>query len=268
MAVIRLALMVSFFLIAASASAVPHVFSPGQQAKAEEVNENFSSLEARILALENAQQPPVTSPSPTPSPTPSPPPTGQSYYAYVEGGVLKSADAVNGTANSLASSYKLVDANDITLRYINSGSLDLPKDFVIFDYDTEPTQSRAQNPSNFGENVVIQFTAAADGSINYSPASFTQYYESTDCTGQKYLDGNDLRPNGTVYNLDGVWVRLPLIDLSATNVGITAKSKTNSGDSSSCLEANELVPQAVIPISYDPEPILLKIGAPVSVVAP
>ena len=129
---------------------------------------------------------------------------------------------------------------------------------------------------------MIQFTAAADGSIDYSPFSVLensgptaggiQYYESTDCTGQGYLDANMLRVNGTVYKLDGEWVRLPLYDLSSE--GITAKSKTNNAETitgsnpGSCLETNELVNQAVIPIAYDPEPIRLKLKAPVRVVEP
>ena len=129
---------------------------------------------------------------------------------------------------------------------------------------------------------MIQFTAAADGSIDYSPLSVLensgptadgiQYYESTDCTGQGYLDANMLRVNGTVYKLDGEWVRLPLRD--GTSEGITAKSKTNNAQTTTvsnpglCEETNELVNQAVIPIPYDPEPIRLKLKAPVRVVEP
>ena len=37
-----------------------------------------------------------------------------------------------------------------------------------------------------------------------------------------------LRVNGTVYKLDGEWVRLPLYDVSSE--GITAKSKTNDAE--------------------------------------
>ena len=125
--------------------------------------------------------------------------------------------------------------------------------------------------------MVIQFTAAADGSIDYSqgsviensgPLAFGQrYYESTDCTGQGYLNANMLRTNGTVYKLDGEWIRLPLDD--GTSVGITAKSKTNNAQTTTvsnpglCEETNELVQRAVIPIPYDPEPIRLKLKAPV-----
>ena len=125
----------------------------------------------------------------------------QFYYAYVENGVLKSADATDEAGTSPSTSYKLVDANDIVLRFITQGSLDLPQDFVVFDYDTESTQSRTQKTAYFGEHVVIQFTAAADGSIDYSEGSFIEtdinngrgdvtgqlFYESTDCTGQGYL---------------------------------------------------------------------------------
>ena len=81
-----------------------------------------------------------------------------------------------------------------------------------------------------------------------------------------------LRVNGTVYKLDGEWVRLPLDDVSSE--GITAKSKTNNAQTTtgsnpgSCRETNELVHQAVIPIAYDPEPIRLKLKAPVRVVEP
>ena len=83
-----------------------------------------------------------------------------------------------------------------------------------------------------------------------------------------------LRTNGTVYKLDGEWVRLPLYDYNASNVGITAKSKTDNAQTNtvsnpgSCLETNELVNQAVIPIAYDPEPIRLKLSAPVRIVEP
>ena len=83
-----------------------------------------------------------------------------------------------------------------------------------------------------------------------------------------------LRVNATVYKLDGEWVRLPLYDYNASNVGITAKSKTDNAQTNtvsnpgSCLETNELVNQAVIPIPYDPEPIRLKLKAPVRVVEP
>ena len=100
------------------------------------------------------------------------------------------------------------------------------------------------------------------------------FYESTDCTGQGYLDANFLRVNGTVYKLDGEWVRLPLYDYNASNVGITAKSKTDNAQTNTvsnpglCEETNELVNQAVIPIPYDPEPIRLKLKAPVRVVEP
>jgi hypothetical protein len=183
---------------------------------------------------------------------------------------------------SPSDSYKLVNANDIVLRFITEGSLDLPQDFKIFDYDTEPTQNRYQNSASFEANVVIQFTAAADGSIDYSqfsvlssnpslPGSFVPlYYESADCTGQGYLNRTGLGVDGTVYKLDGEWVRLPLRDYEATNVGIIAKSKTNPTPFATdpCEVTNELVTLAVIPIAYDPEPIRLKLSAPVRIVEP
>ena len=84
MAVASLAMMVSLFLIAASASAVPYVFGPGQPAKSEEVNENFSSLEARILALETAGGSITTPPTTTPGPTT--PGSGECIYPFFENG--------------------------------------------------------------------------------------------------------------------------------------------------------------------------------------
>ena len=207
--------------------------------------------------------------------------------------MLKSADATEFSSGfTPETAPKLVDANDIILRFITGGSLNLPQDFVVFDYDTDSSQGKAQQSSGyFGQNVVIQFTAAADGSIDYSPqvlcstndpgaggdSNFAfghRYYESTDCTGQGYLDANFLRSTATVYKLDGEWIRLPLYDYNSINVGITAKSKTDNAQTitvsnpGSCLETNELVNQAVIPIAYDPEPIRLKLSAPVRVVEP
>ena len=130
---------------------------------------------------------------------------------------------------------------------------------------------------------MIQFTAAADGSVGYSTGSVlgdstVRYYESSDCTGQEYLDANMLRTSGTVYKLDGAWIRLPLYDASTVGTSITAGSVKNDdanmvvpsgtlGDAG-CKTANFVVPQAIIPIAYDPEPILLKVKAPVRVVGP
>ena len=295
----RFAMATVLFLAGSVASAhVPNIFVAGQPAKAQEINENFEHLLSEHSnygvggSTGGADGVDVGDPTggTTDGGTTGGTTTGgadpggvgsQFYYAYVEDGVLKSADAIGG-GTSPSTSNKLIDANDIVLRFITQGSLDLPQDFVIFDYDTEPTQSRQQTGAYFGEHVVIQFTAAADGSIDYSPLSVLensgptadgiQYYESTDCTGQGYLDANFLRVNGTVYKLDGEWVRLPLYDLSSE--GITAKSKTNNAETitgsnpGSCLETNELVNQAVIPIAYDPEPIRLKLKAPVRVVEP
>ena len=295
----RFAMATVLFLAGSVASAhVPNIFVAGQPAKAQEINENFEHLLSEHSnygvggSTGGADGVDVGDPTggTTDGGTTGGTTTGgadpggvgsQFYYAYVEDGVLKSADAIGG-GTSPSTSNKLIDANDIVLRFITQGSLDLPQDFVIFDYDTEPTQSRQQTGAYFGEHVVIQFTAAADGSIDYSPLSVLensgptadgiQYYESTDCTGQGYLDANFLRVNGTVYKLDGEWVRLPLRDESSE--GITAKSKTNNAETitgsnpGSCLETNELVNQAVIPIAYDPEPIRLKLKAPVRVVEP
>ena len=296
----RFAMATALFLAASVASAhVPNIFVAGQPAKAQEINENFEHLLSEHSnygvggSTGGADGVDVGDPTggTTDGGTTGGTTTGgadpggvgnQFYYAYVEDGVLKSADAAD-QSGSPDSSPKLVDANDIVLRYITYGSLDLPQNFVVFDYDIEPTQSRPQNTSYFGEHVVIQFTAAADGSIDYSPASFikrdsyssgTLYYESADCTGQGYLDANPLRALGTVYNLDGEWFRLPPYDYSETNGGITAKSKTNNAQTTTvsnpglCEETNELVNQAVIPIPYDPEPIRLKLKAPVRVVEP
>lgn len=279
----RFAMATALFLAASVASAhVPNIFVAGQPAKAQEINENFEHL-----LLEHSNYGVGGSTGGADGVDVGDPTAGvgsQFYYAYVEGGVLKSADAAD-QSGSPDSSPKLVDANDIVLRYITYGSLDLPQNFAVFDYDIEPTQSRPQNTAYFGEHVVIQFTAAADGSIDYSPASFikrdsyssgTLYYESADCTGQGYLDANPLRALGTVYNLDGEWFRLPPYDYSETNGGITAKSKTSEDTaaaianpiSDGCYATNELVNQAVIPIPYDPEPIRLKLKAPVRVVEP
>lgn len=295
----RFAMATVLFLAGSVASAhVPNIFVAGQPAKAQEINENFEHLLSEHSnygvggSTGGADGVDVGDPTggTTDGGTTGGTTTGgadpggvgsQFYYAYVEDGVLKSADAIGG-GTSPSTSNKLIDANDIVLRFITQGSLDLPQDFVIFDYDTEPTQSRQQTGAYFGEHVVIQFTAAADGSIDYSPLSVLensgptadgiQYYESTDCTGQGYLDANFLRVNGTVYKLDGEWVRLPLRD--GTSEGITAKSKTNNAQTTTvsnpglCEETNELVNQAVIPIPYDPEPIRLKLKAPVRVVEP
>jgi len=295
----RFAMATVLFLAGSVASAhVPNIFVAGQPAKAQEINENFEHLLSEHSnygvggSTGGADGVDVGDPTggTTDGGTTGGTTTGgadpggvgsQFYYAYVEDGVLKSADAIGG-GNCPSTSNKLIDANDIVLQFMTQGSLDLPQDFVIFDYDTEPTQSRQQTGAYFGEHVVIQFTAAADGSIDYSPLSVLensgptadgiQYYESTDCTGQGYLDANMLRVNGTVYKLDGEWVRLPLYDLSSE--GITAKSKTNNAQTTTvsnpglCEETNELVNQAVIPIPYDPEPIRLKLKAPVRVVEP
>jgi hypothetical protein len=295
----RFTMATALFLAGSVASAhVPNIFVAGQPAKAQEINENFEHLLSEHSnygvggSTGGADGVDVGDPTggTTDGGTTGGTTTGgadpggvgsQFYYAYVEDGVLKSADAIGG-GTSPSTSNKLIDANDIVLRFITQGSLDLPQDFVIFDYDTEPTQSRQQTGAYFGEHVVIQFTAAADGSIDYSPLSVLensgptadgiQYYESTDCTGQGYLDANFLRVNGTVYKLDGEWVRLPLRD--GTSEGITAKSKTNNAQTTTvsnpglCEETNELVNQAVIPIPYDPEPIRLKLKAPVRVVEP
>ena len=310
----RFAMATALFLAGSVASAhVPNIFVAGQPAKAQEINENFEHLLSEhsnygVGGSTGGADVGVTTAGTdaggttagtdaggtTDGPTTGGTTTGgadpsgldnQFYYAYVEGGVLKSADQPIEDSRSPDESIKLVDANDIVLRFITYGSLDLPQNFVVFDYDIEPTQSRPQNTSYFGEHVVIQFTAAADGSIDYSPASFikrdsyssgTLYYESADCTGQGYLDASQLRALGTVYNLDGEWFRLPPYDYSETNGGITAKSKTSEDTaaaianpiSDGCYATNELVNQAVIPIAYDPEPIRLKLKAPVRVVEP
>jgi len=299
----RFAMATALLLAASVASAhVPNIFVAGQPAKAQEINENFEHLllehsnygvggstdgagGATAGTADGVDVGGTTAGTDAGGTTTGgAAPIGggdQFYYAYVEDGVLKSADAAD-QGGSPDSSPKLVDANDIVLRFITQGSLDLPQDFVIFDYDTEPTQTKFAGGASFGGNVVIQFTAAADGSIDYSPLSVLensgptadgiQYYESTDCTGQGYLDANMLRVNGTVYKLDGEWVRLPLRD--GTSEGITAKSKTNNAQTTTvsnpglCEETNELVNQAVIPIPYDPEPIRLKLKAPVRVVEP
>jgi len=297
----RFTMATALFLAASVASAhVPNIFVAGQPAKAQEINENFEHLLLEhsnygVGGSTDGVDVGGTTAGTTDGATTGGTTTGgaapigggdQFYYAYVENGVLKSADATDEAGTSPSTSYKLVDANDIVLRFITQGNLDLPQDFVIFDYDTESTQSRTQKTAYFGEHVVIQFTAAADGSIDYSEGSFIEtdinngrgevtgqlFYESTDCTGQGYLSSNGLTINGTVYKLDGEWIRLPLDD--GTSVGITAKSKTNNAETitgsnpGSCLETNELVNQAVIPIAYDPEPIRLKLKAPVRVVEP
>ena len=291
----RFAMATALLLAASVASAhVPNIFVAGQPAKAQEINENFEHLLSEHSnygvggSTGGADGVDVGDPTggTTDGGTTGGTTTGgadpggvgsQFYYAYVENGVLKSADATDEAGTSPSTSYKLVDANDIVLRFITQGNLDLPQDFVVFDYDTESTQSRTQKTAYFGEHVVIQFTAAADGSIDYGvpvldkTGDGTRYYESTDCTGPGYLNANDLRVFGTVVLLDGEWVRLPLRDESKE--GITAKSKTDDPNpsaliSGSCRETNELVPQAVIPIAYDPETILLKLKAPVRVVEP
>ena len=295
----RFTMATALFLAGSVASAhVPNIFVAGQPAKAQEINENFEHLLSEHSnygvggSTGGADGVDVGDPTggTTDGGTTGGTTTGgadpggvgsQFYYAYVENGVLKSADATDEAGTSPSTSYKLVDANDIVLRFITQGNLDLPQDFVVFDYDTESTQSRTQKTAYFGEHVVIQFTAAADGSIDYSEGSFIEtdinngrgltgqqlFYESTDCTGQGYLDANSLRVFGTVYKLDGEWIRLPLDD--GTSVGITAKSKTNNAQTTTvsnpglCEETNELVQRAVIPIPYDPEPIRLKLKAPV-----
>jgi len=295
----RFAMATVLFLAGSVASAhVPNIFVAGQPAKAQEINENFEHLLSEHSnfgvggSTGGADGVDVGDPTggTTDGGTTGGTTTGgadpggvgsQFYYAYVENGVLKSADATDEAGTSPSTSYKLVDANDIVLRFITQGNLDLPQDFVVFDYDTESTQSRTQKTAYFGEHVVIQFTAAADGSIDYSEGSFIEtdinngrgevtgqlFYESTDCTGQGYLSSNGLTINGTVYKLDGEWIRLPLDD--GTSVGITAKSKTNNAQTTTvsnpglCEETNELVQRAVIPIPYDPEPIRLKLKAPV-----
>lgn len=299
----RFAMVTALLLAASVASAhVPNIFVAGQPAKAQEINENFEHLllEHSNYGVGGSTDGAGGTTAGTTAGTTDGVDVGgttagtdaggtttggaapigggdQFYYAYVENGVLKSADATDEAGTSPSTSYKLVDANDIVLRFITEGSLDLPQNFVIFDYDTESTQSRQQTGAYFGEHVVIQFTAAADGSIDYGipvldkTADGTRYYESTDCTGPGYLNANNLRVFGTVVKLDGEWVRLPLRDESKE--GITAKSKTDDPNpsaliSGSCRETNELVPQAVIPIAYDPETILLKLKAPVRVVEP
>ena len=300
----RFAMATVLFLAGSVASAhVPNIFVAGQPAKAQEINENFEHLLSEHSnygvggSTGGADGVDVGDPTggTTDGGTTGGTTTGgadpggvgsQFYYAYVEDGVLKSADATEFSSGfTPETAPKLVDANDIILRFITGGSLNLPQDFVVFDYDTDSSQGKAQQSSGyFGQNVVIQFTAAADGSIDYSPGSVLEnsgplafgqrYYESTDCTGQGYLDANMLRVNATVYKLDGEWVRLPLYDYNASNVGITAKSKTDNAQTNtvsnpgSCLETNELVNQAVIPIAYDPEPIRLKLSAPVRIVEP
>ena len=300
----RFAMATALLLAASVASAhVPNIFVAGQPAKAQEINENFEHL---LLEHSNygvggsADGAGGTTAGTTDgvdvggttagtdaggTTTGGAAPVGggdQFYYAYVEDGVLKSADAIEG-GTSPSTSNKLVDANDIVLRFFTQGSIDLPQDFVVFDYDTEPTQTKFAGGANFGENVVIQFTAAADGSVGYSTGSVlgdstVRYYESSDCTGQEYLDANMLRTSGTVYKLDGAWIRLPLYDASTVGTSITAGSVKNDdanmvvpsgtlGDAG-CKTANFVVPQAIIPIAYDPEPILLKVKAPVRVVGP
>ena len=303
----RFAMATALLLAASVAFAhVPNIFVAGQPAKAQDINENFEHL---LLEHSNygvggstdgaggttagttdgvdvggttagTDAGGTTDGATTGGTTTGgaePVGQGGSYsFAYVEGGVLKSADQPED-GKSPDESNKLVDANEIVLRFITEGSLGLPQNFVVFDYDTDSSQGRGQTSANFGENVVIQFTAAADGSIDYGvpvldkTGDGTRYYESTDCTGPGYLNANDLRVFGTVVLLDGEWVRLPLRDESKE--GITAKSKTDDPNpsaliSGSCRETNELVPQAVIPIAYDPEPIRLKLKAPVRVVEP
>ena len=300
----RFAMATALLLAASVASAhVPNIFVAGQPAKAQEINENFEHLldehsnygvggstdgaggttAGTTDGVDVGGTTAGTDAGGTTTGGAAPVGGGdQFYYAYVEDGVLKSADAIEG-GTSPSTSNKLIDANDIVLRFITQGSLDLPQDFVIFDYDTEPTQTKFAGGASFGENVVIQFTAAADGSVGYSTGSVlgdstVRYYESSDCTGQEYLNANMLRTSGTVYKLDGAWIRLPLYDASTVETSITAGSVKNDdanmvvssgtlGDAG-CKTANLAVPQAVIPIAYDPEPILLKVKAPVSVVAP
>ena len=287
----RFAMATALLLAASVASAhVPNIFVAGQPAKAQEINENFEHLllEHSNYGVGGSTDGAGGTTAGTDAggtTTGGAAPIGggdQFYYAYVEDGVLKSADAIaDGTSPS--TSNKLVDANDIVLRFITQGSIDLPQDFVVFDYDTEPTQTKFAGGANFGENVVIQFTAAADGSVGYSTGSVlgdstVRYYESSDCTGQEYLDANMLRTSGTVYKLDGAWIRLPLYDASTVGTSITAGSVKNDdanmvvpsgtlGDAG-CKTANFVVPQAIIPSAYDPEPILLKVKAPVRVVGP
>ena len=309
----RFAMATALLLAASVASAhVPNIFVAGQPAKAQEINENFEHLllehsnygvggstDGVDVGVTTAGTDAGGTTAGTDAggttdgattggtTTGGADPSGvgidnQFYYAYVEDGVLKSADTPDG-GQSPDVSHKLVDANDIVLRFITQGSLDLPQGFVIFDYDTEPTQTRQQTGAYFGEHVVIQFTAAADGSVGYSTGSVlgdstVRYYESSDCTGQEYLDANMLRTSGTVYKLDGAWIRLPLYDASTVGTSITAGSVKNDdanmvvpsgtlGDAG-CKTANFVVPQAIIPIAYDPEPILLKVKAPVRVVGP
>ena len=188
----RFAMATALFLAASVASAhVPNIFVAGQPAKAQEINENFEHLLSEHSnygvggSTGGADGVDVGDPTggTTDGGTTGGTTTGgadpggvgsQFYYAYVENGVLKSADATDEAGTSPSTSYKLVDANDIVLRFITQGNLDLPQDFVVFDYDTESTQSRTQKTAYFGEHVVIQFTAAADGSIDYSQGSFIE----------------------------------------------------------------------------------------------
>ena len=155
----RFAMATALFLAASVASAhVPNIFVAGQPAKAQEINENFEHLLSEHSnygvggSTGGADGVDVGDPTggTTDGGTTGGTTTGgadpggvgnQFYYAYVEDGVLKSADAAD-PSGSPDSSPKLVDANDIVLRYITYGSLDLPQNFVVFDYDTESTQSR------------------------------------------------------------------------------------------------------------------------------
>ena len=81
--------------------------------------------------------------------------------------MLKDANATAGGGTSPSTSYKLVAGKDVVLQFISQGSLDLPRDFPVLDYDTDPP-SASQATGYFGANVAIQFTAASDGSIEYS----------------------------------------------------------------------------------------------------
>ena len=262
MAVKRLAMMVSLFLIAASASAVPYVFGPGQPAKSEEVNENFSSLEARILALETAggsiTTPPTTTPGPT---TPTTPDSGECIYPFFENGVLNTGNGSCSPESTDGSppAFMLVTADDLVLKYIYQGSIDLQDmAFSIQDKDSVPS----------GIIALLSFGVSSDGEVTPPKNGAQELFKTADCTGQAYVsayaDQVAIFGGGDVEGL-----RSPIVGIESTEENVVFESTQFNGIGAadySCRVLSQLVPKAGIAVAYDIARLLNSIKTPLKIV--
>lgn len=286
MALMKTPLLFCLFLVAAAANAVPHVFSPGQNASSQQVNENFSSLEERIKALEAQLAGGGSDGSgggmgdggtPTPDPVPAPDPlTGEEPHPYLKGGVLFGVSLPSQQSpGTIPPSHALMDANDIVLKYISEGSLELlGQRFSVIDkdiYDSGITES-----SQLSQIAALKLESDASGgfgAVSGTPNGWgrTFLFKAAGCEGEGYLDLDSPGDQHGIFPVNGgiEYKRVPIealgesIETSVTFESIDEEPNPITGIS--CTDQKQLIPRAGIPISYDAAELLEKIKPPLRV---